>query len=442
VNLSFDIDHIWRPFTQMAHHHAGILPLVKIKKAKGIYLYDEKNRPIIDGNSSWWTCNIGHCHPKVVSAIQYQAERLDHVMFAGFTHEPAQNLTQRLMKLTPPTLEHVFYSDDGSTSVECALKLATQFWHNSGEPQRKSFITLSRAYHGDTVGAMSLGSTDEFHGPFDPLKFKTIQLNLPCYDLPTETHHPDEDAFLENFQKELIKNKETLAGLFLEPLILGAGGMIFYPPRLLSQIVQLAKQHDVLVIFDEVMTGFGRTGKCFSLNHIEEAPDILCLSKGITGGTLPLAATLVSKSIASAFLESGFRHQKTFFHGHSYTANPIACAASTAAIDVLMSENLISPKNELIHMKWLSYFQNSTLPLSNARFLGHIFAITVTLNPKFPEPFSYVMLKLALERGALIRPIGNMVYLMPPLCISEAELDTLFGILDECLNSYFKSFRS
>ena len=432
MNTSFDLNHIWHPFTQMEHHHAGTFPLIPITKAKGGYLYDEKGQAILDGISSWWTCSIGHCHSKVVQAIQQQAQTLDHVMFSGFTHEPAIRLAQKILELTPKKLNKVFFSDDGSTAVECALKMATQYWHNSGQPQRKKFLTLERAYHGDTVGAMSLGATSEFHHVFQHLRFPTLSLPISF----------NESNFLEEFEHIIQQHHHELIGIFLEPLVLGAGGMQMYSAHVLSEMVRITHAHDLLVMFYEVMTGFGRTGKMFALDHLSnDAPDILCLSKGISGGALPLGLTVISEHIEHAFRDSGFNHTKTFFHGHSYTANPICCAAAEAALCVLVEEKLIPHLNALepIFQKWLKHFQTSPLPLRSPRFLGDIFALDVTPNPRISEPFSYAIFKKALQRHALIRPIGHMVYLMPPLCICAQELDTLFSVLDECLQEYFMS---
>lgn len=441
MNIEFDKKHIWHPFTQMAHHRSGALPLVPIRRARGVYLYTDEDQPILDGISSWWTSNIGHCHPRVVRAIEQQAKTLDHVMFAGFTHEPAISLSQKLMELTPQKLSHVFYSDDGSTAVECALKIASQYWHNAGVPTKKKFLTLSGAYHGDTVGAMSLGNAPLFHDVFRHLQFETLTLSLPLSTPPLAGDETQEIRFIEKFKDLIHTHARELAAVCVEPLVLGAAGMQMYSVDVLKQIVQIAQDEHVLVIFDEVMTGFGRTGKMFALNYLpnEIVPDIVCLSKGISGGTLALGATLVSEHIEHLFCESTFSHARTFFHGHSYTANPIACAASSAAISVLSEERLIEHCATLqpTFEKWRAHFARSKLPLHKPRYMGGIFACDITPNHKNPEPFSYVIFKSALRKGALIRPIGVCVYLMPPLCITENELNKLFSVLDECLVEYF-----
>jgi adenosylmethionine-8-amino-7-oxononanoate aminotransferase len=435
----------------MAHVDTGLFPTIPIRSAQGSYLTDTSGRRILDAISSWWTCTVGHCHPKVVQAIQRQAGTLDHVMFAGFTHAPAKALAEELASWVHPQLSQLFFSDDGSTAVEAALKIALQYWHNVGKDSKRLFVTLNHAYHGDTVGAMSLGNSGGFHGPFQGLRFKSLPFTPPDHfwqsgDVLNLEPPTGMEDLLSFFRQLFETNAGQIAALFLEPLVLGAGGMKMMSPALLQAMVRIARSHDCLIIFDEVMTGFGRTGKAFAMDHLnlvqrpENVPDLVCLSKGITGGTLPLGVTLTQQKIYDAFLDTGLDSRKTFFHGHSYTANPIICAAACAALQVLREESLIERTSEFrpIYLETLRELQ-SLSDVHNTRMMGTILAMDVNKNQALSESFSYFIFKKATDQGILLRPIGQMIYLMPPLCTSGPDLSRASNILLDCVSQYGSS---
>ena len=310
----------WHPFTQ----HCLVKPEIKITKGEAAYLYDEAGRKILDAISSWWVNLHGHSHPTIAEAIAKQAKHLEHVIFSGFTHEPAEELSSRLLKIAPPGLSHVFYSDNGSTAVEVALKMAVGYWHNQGFKNKTQLVALDKGYHGDTCGAMSVSARGPFTAMFSSLMFDVKHLPFP--------ENGNEQATIDKFSSLLENSANEIAAFIVEPLVLGAGGMKMYSCDLLRQLYDLCQQYNVLFIADEIMTGFGRTGTMFACEQASITPDLMCISKGITGGFLPLSATLTNEKVYQAFYSKD--RSKTFFHGHSYTANPIACAAANANLDV------------------------------------------------------------------------------------------------------------
>jgi adenosylmethionine-8-amino-7-oxononanoate aminotransferase len=407
---------VWHPFTQ----HALEPAMRRVVETDGAYLIDDGGSRILDAISSWWVITHGHRHPAIMAAIQAACERYDQIIFAEYTHEPAEELAIGLLRIAPPGLAHVFYSDSGSTCVEVALKMALGFFHNSGTPRRRICV-LEHSYHGDTIGTMSAGERGVFNTAYEPMLFGVDRLPFP------QSGHEQET--LDAFQRFCASG--DVAALLIEPLILGAGGMLPYSALVLTELKRIAERHGTLLIADEVMTGWGRTGSIFACDKAGVAPDILCTSKGLTGGALPLAATLCTAEIFEAHLSPDRR--KTFFHSSSYTANPIACAAAVANLAVWENE----PVRERIRA--LEGVQREKLGrfvadprFRNVRQMGTITALDLKVpsagyladvGPKLRAFFR--------ERKLLIRPLGNVIYLMPPYCVTAAELDLAYDAIDE-----------
>jgi len=389
---------------------------VPIVRAEGAYLFDADGRPILDAISSWWVTTHGHAHPEIATAIADQAGRLEQVIFAGFTHEPAAMLAAELVRVLPSGLEKIFFSDDGSTAVEVSVKMALQYWANRGTP-RPLVAALTNAYHGDTFGAMSLSGRGVFTKPFDAHLFEVARLP-----------DPTEGDVVSAFAALIDTRGSELAALVVEPLLLGAGGMRVWEPSALRGLHDLAKAAGVLLIADEVLTGFGRTGPLFASGGAGITPDIVCLSKGLTGGFLPLGVTGCTNEIFEGFL-SGDR-TKTLFHGHSFTANPIACAAARASLALFTEECDVRRREiERVHVSQLDELRN--LPVvRRPRVLGTVAAFDFGqedadyLNPIGPRLGAY-----ALDRGVLLRPLGNTVYILPPYCITASELVRIYEVI-------------
>ena len=411
-----DSYNIWHPFTPLI----GAPHPIEVASAKGVYLYTTEGDKILDAVSSWWVNIHGHGNEKIAEAIYQQVLNLDHIIFAGFTHQPAIQLSENLLKILPDNQVKVFFSDDGSTSVEVGLKLAIQYWYNLGT-RKQRVIALEGAYHGDTFGAMSAGDRNPFNAAFSPFLFDVDFIPLPTKE--------NEDKVLTQFEKYLSSG--DIAAFIFEPLIQGAGGMRTYSPDVLDKLISLAKKNEVICVADEVMTGFGRTGKIFSSDHLSNDPDIFCLSKGITGGTLPLGITACSSEIVSAFQSDDF--EKTFFHGHSYTANPISCAAANASFELLTSiecQNNISRVSER-HHNFIASLKGHP-QLSDSRNLGTICALEIATNNN--SYFSDLRKKIYpyfLERKILLRPLGNVIYILPPYIIEDEELDMIYDHIRE-----------
>jgi len=413
---------VWHPFTQ----HALRPRLPKVVRAEGAYLYTDGGTRFIDAISSWWVTTHGHCHPRIVAAIRSQAEALDQVIFAEFTHEPAERLAARLVDITPPGLNHVFFSDSGSTSVEVALKMALGYWrHNNAGRER--IVVLEHSYHGDTIGAMSVGARGTFTDPYGSVLFEVDRIPFP--------ERGREERTLRAF--DALCRRGNVAALLIEPLLLGAGGMLMYSPDVLARLRDGCTHHGVLFIADEVMTGWGRTGTKFACEQAGVSPDIACYSKGLTGGTMPLAATLCSTDVFAAHYSTDRR--RTFFHSSSYTANPIACAAALANLEVWDDEPVQARIDALaqLHAHRLKRFKDDER-FVNVRQMGTIAAMEVksgdagylaTIGPRLHEHF--------LASHVLLRPLGDTVYVMPPYCVTGEDLDLVYGAIesgvDECL---------
>ena len=423
--------HLWHPFTQ-----EGTDPLpLSIRSAKGVFLETTDGCQILDAISSWWVNIHGHAHPQIAEAIAEQASRLEHVVFAGFSHQPAEELAARLARVVPGQLRHVFFSDDGSTAVEVALKLAVQFWRNTGRAKKCRIVALEHAYHGDTFGAMSVSDDSPFTAAFEPLRVPVLRAHSAyCAHCPVglarSTCHIE---CLKKLERLLADHREEIAAVIVEPLLQGAGGMIVHPKEFLCGMRRLTAAYDVLLIADEVLTGFGRTGRMFACERAGVVPDLMCVAKGLTGGFLPLAATLVTDKVHDAF--TGGDRSRTFFHGHSYTANPIACAAANASLHIFETEPVFERivVIENVHAARLAEFARHPY-VADVRYIGTVAAIELkvpdagylsSLRPRLYEFF--------LNRGVLLRPLGNVVYILPPYVISAEQLNFVYNAIRDSL---------
>jgi adenosylmethionine-8-amino-7-oxononanoate aminotransferase len=415
--LARDQRHIWHPYTQ---HGTDNAPIV-IARAKGASLFDAGGREILDIVSSWWTCTHGHSHPKLNAALAEQASRFEHVMFAGFTHAPAADLATALAGILPGDLNRVFFSDDGSTSVEVALKIAYQYWINRGETRRRGLIAFDGGYHGDTLGAMSVGRGSQFFTPFRDLMCEVTVLPYPATFEGDDAVDEREAGALSALAATLTDRRTGVAALIVEPLLQGAGGMRLCRPSFLKRLVEAAREAGVLIIFDEVATGFGRTGTLFAMEQAEVVPDLVCLSKGLTAGYMPLGATVVREALFEAFLGESF--ERALPHGHSFTANPLACAVGLASLALFGEEKTLEriariSRSHRAFMAELAARSDVTRP----RLIGSILAFDVKEAGAYQSAASRRLCDWYLARGLNIRPLGSTVYLMPPYCITDEEL--------------------
>ena len=428
--LAADRRHVWHPFTQ---HGLGEAPTV-IARAKNASLFDAEGREILDLVSSWWTCTHGHAHPKLNAALAAQAERFEHVMFAGFTHEPAVALAERVTRLLPAGLTRVFYSDDGSTSVEVALKIAYQYWVNLGETQRRLLVAFDGGYHGDTLGAMSLGRGSQMFTAFRDLMFKACVLPFPATFHGDEAVEEREAGALSALEALIRDRRQEIAALIVEPLLQGAGGMRICRPSFLKRLVETAQEAGVLVILDEVATGFGRTGTLFAHEQAGIAPDLICLSKGLTAGYMPLAVTVAREEVFEAFLGDSF--DRALPHGHSFTANPLACAVALASLDLFEEEQTLERIARIAARHWEAMAELAARDdVVRPRVLGSILAFDVKGLGAYQSAESRRIRDWYLAHGLNIRPLGETLYLMPPYCITDDELTRAYAGLVEGLES-------
>lgn len=407
---------VWHPFTQ--HGLNAFIPLVI--RSEGAALYTDDGRRIVDGISSWWVTTHGHNHPRIMKAIADQAGKLDQIIFAGWTHEPAETLARGLVEIMPRPLDYVFYSDSGSTSVEVALKMALGYWTNRAEPRHR-ILVMENSYHGDTIGAMSVGARGVFNRAYAELLFDVGQIPFPAAG--------QEQATLDAL--EAACRTQNPAAFIVEPLIMGAGGMLIYPARILSEMRAICLRFGVLFIADEVMTAWGRTGTMLACEQAGVVPDLLCLSKGLTGGSIPLAVTMATAAIFDAHYSQDRARQ--FFHSSSYTANPIACAAANANLAIWREEPVLDRVANLAQRQTEALYKLAKLPrVSNARQLGTITAFDVEVpTGGYLSDIGPGLLAFFANRDLLLRPLGNTVYVMPPYCIDETDLAALYsGIAD------------
>ncbi len=420
--LSQDQKHVWHPFTQM---QTAPQPLA-IVKAKDATLYTEDGKSYLDCNSSWWVNTHGHGNQYLKQALLEQFDQIDHVIFAGATHPKAVELSRRVLEIMPDNLSRVFFSDDGSTAVEVALKMVFQYWHNLNQPKRR-ILALEGAYHGDTFGAMSVGQRGFFNKPFEHLFFDVDFLPFP---------NPEREKECLELTQKLFASGE-FAGLIIEPLVQGSAGMYMYSAGFMEALFALAKKHGVLIICDEIMTGWGRTGKLFAMDYIASNPDIVCLSKGLTGGVLPLGLTVATENIYEAFLAP--EKTKALLHGHSYTGNPLACAVACANLDLIEKPLFIENINRISaqHRAFAESLQDHP-QLKEVRQLGTIIALEINPDTEESSYFSEIRDKAYayfLENGLLIRPLGNIIFLNPPYCMTNQELDQAYTVIRNFLKT-------
>ena len=414
-----DAKYIWHPFT----HQLNAKPNINIVKGEGVYLIDDNGNKYIDAISSWWVNLHGHCHPYISQKVSEQLVTLEHSIFSDFTHPNAVTLAERLLQHLPNNQSKIFYSDNGSTAVEVALKMTLQYWHNKNE-QKTTFIAFENAYHGDTFGGMSVSARNVFNNAFENLLFNVAHIPLPT---------KENIGQLKETLKTWFSN-HNIAGFIFEPLIQGAAGMLMYEAELLDELVQLAKSENVITIADEVMTGFGRTGQFFANDFLKNKADIICLSKGLTGGYMPLGVTSCAQFIYDAYVTDD--KTKTFFHGHSYTANPTACAAALASLDMLEKEET-QQQIQLINKEHIG-FQNkikSHKKLADVRVLGTIIAFELKTeeHSHYLNTASQGIADWFLQKGIILRPLGNIFYILPPYIITKKELNFIYNCIEEFL---------
>ena len=435
--VRWDREHLWHPFTQMKGFREE--ELLIITRGEGSYLFDQEGNRYLDGVSSLWANLHGHRRPELDQALRSQLEQVAHSTLLGLAHPPAILLARRLAQLAPAGLTRVFFSDDGSTAVEVALKLAFQYWQNLGNREKRRFLKLENGYHGDTLGAVAVGGIPLFHEIYHPLLFDTLSAPAPyCYRCP---YREDcREQCLEELEAQVATHHRELAAVILEPVMQGAAGMIPQPPGYLARVREVTRRHRVLLIADEVAVGFGRTGRMFACQHEQVSPDLMCLAKGITGGYLPLAATLASDEIYRAFLGE-YQEFKTFFHGHTYTGNPLAAAVGLASLDIFEKERLIEalvPKIELLTRLLAGMAGHPHV--GDIRQRGLMVGIELVRDRGSREPWppaqriGHRVILAARRLGAILRPLGDVIVLMPPLSISPAELEDLARITYEAID--------
>ena len=424
--LEEDLRHIWHPCTQMKDHET--LPLVPIKRGKGVYLFDFDDNAYLDGVSSWWVNLFGHCHPYINQKVKEQLDTLEHVIFAGFTHEPIVKLSKRLCALAPQGLEKCFYADNGSSAIEVALKMSFQYHKNKGE-KRPLFVSLENSYHGETIGALAVGDVKLYKQVFEDILLQTIQSPVPK-DQSEEAAYEASRAL----EKIFSENAGKISAFIIEPLVQCAGGMHMYHPSYISQARKLCDAYDIHLIADEIAVGFGRTGKMFACEHAGVSPDFMTLSKGLTGGYLPLSVVLTTQKVYDAFY-CDYSEFKAFLHSHSYTGNPLACAAANATLDIFEQEAILENNQEKIAFmaSCLERFKNAP-NVKSIRQTGMIAAVELK---EYPIDFR-VNLKVfthALKQGVLLRPLGNVVYFMPPYVITCKEMERMMDVAYEAIVS-------
>lgn len=444
--IARDAAALWHPYTQMLTRPAP-LPIVR---AEGVYIYTEDGRRLLDGYSSWWVNIHGHSHPVLNEALAAQAREFEHVVFNSCTHRPAVELAERLLAVAPPGLSRVFYSDNGSTAVEVAMKMAFQYWGNRGKP-RRTFITLHHAYHGDTVGAMSASELSSFTRPFEPMLFQVTRAHAPyCYRCPVglsrdrchvecagagPSEPAPEDAG-QTLEALLERHAGDVVAVLVEPMLQGAGGMIVWPREYLARVRELCDRFETLMIADEVLTGFGRTGTMFACEHAPVSPDIMCLSKALTAGYMPLGATLATEAIYDAFLSRD--RSLTFFHGHSFTANPLACAVALASLNLFRDHPVLAGIGRMEQLLRDGLGPLASLAtVGDVRVIGGVGIVELVSDKATRQAGGYLddigprLVDEFLRRGILLRPLGNVLYVMPPYVITDGELQWLLAQVAE-----------
>lgn len=436
---SLDRQHLWHPYSRHAAMQATAFPVMV--RGQGVYLFDSDGRRYLDAISSWWACNLGHSHPRLIKAMTDQAQCLQHSILGNLSHPGAIELAARLAELFPDRRRRVFFSGDGASAVEAALKIAVQYWHNLGRPERRRFVSLENAYHGDTLGAVSVGYLPEFHAPFQPLLFPVFRAPAPCCGTCTHGLRPAHRLRPDTCAQEclvpiadiLAKHATEIAAVIVEPLCQGAAGMRIYAPACLAKMAALCREHDVLLIVDEIAMGFGRTGRMFAFEHAGIDPDIVCLGKGLAGGYLPMSATIVREALYETFADSKADH--TFYHGHTFAGNPVAAAVALETLRVYAEDRIVERAR-----KAGERLQEAMTPIRglggvrDVRGLGLLAAVELAESKGQSGPArAQRMAAWLLQQGILIRPLGSVVYLMPPLITPDPVLDQLVCQVREAL---------
>lgn len=436
--LDKDRKYVWHPFTQMKDYEQE--DHVLLEKAEGIYVYDADGNRYADTVSSWWVNIHGHGHPRIKSAMERQFAQMDHVMFSGFTHQPGIELAEQLVQITPEGLNKVFYSDNGSTAVEVALKMSFQAWQQSGHPNKTRFVFMENSYHGDTIGAVSVGGVELFHSMYKPLLFQTFKVPSPyIYQWPGEDEEACIRECLQAVEALFEQHHEEIAAFIIEPMVQAAGGMIIYPASYVKGVRELCTRYGIHLIADEVAVGFGRTGKMFACQHASISPDIICLSKGITAGTVPLAATLCTDEIYNAFYDD-YSTMKTFFHGHSFTGNPVTAAVALESLKIFEDEQTMANMQMRIptFQRGLHRFR-SFEHVGDVRQIGYIGAIELVKDRKTKELFPFEerigtkVYKAGLNEGLILRPLGHLIYFWLPLCTTAEQIEEILGKTERVL---------
>ncbi len=416
-----DQKYLWHPLTQHKLHPEHLA----ITKAKACTLWDENGNTYIDGIASWYTCMYGHCNDYIIRKVTEQFQNLDQVVFSGFTHEPAVKMSEDLMDILPENQAKIFFSDNGSTSVDIAIKMALQY-HFNKQQNRKTIICLEDAFHGDTFGAMAVSGLSVYNGPFESFLIDVKRIQVPS-----------KENFKEVFEtfSSYIQSGD-IAGFIFEPLVQGAAAMKMYDPKHLDSLIEYAQKHDVVCIADEVMTGFGKTGKYFASDYLMNKPDIMCLSKSLTGGLVPMALTTCSIDIYNAFYDDDI--SKGLFHGHTYSANPTACTAVSAGIDLLTSNSIQADSKRITqkHLEFENHISKHTL-VKSTRVLGVIFALDMNIEMDRYGKIRYQIFDFFMNKGVFLRPLGNTIYILPPFVITNEELEIIYKAIEDCLNQDF-----
>ncbi|GHH97568.1 adenosylmethionine--8-amino-7-oxononanoate transaminase [Neobacillus kokaensis] len=440
-----DLAHVWHPCSQMKDYED--FPPIVIKSGKGIYLYDENGKQYIDAVSSWWVNLFGHANERISSALSQQAFQLEHAIFANFTHEPGILLAEKLAAITPDGLTKVFFADNGSSAIEVALKMSFQYHAQKNKPNKKRFLALTDAYHGETLGALSVGGVGLYNEVFQPLLLDTVRAQGPdCFRCPFNEKPESCKTPCISFVKEKLKqHHEEISAIIIEPLIQAAAGMKMYPPSYLENLKELCLKYDVHLIADEVAVGFGRTGTMFACEQAGITPDFICLSKGLTGGYLPMSVVLTTDEVYQAFYDD-YETMKAFLHSHSYTGNPLACRVALEVLQIFEDEQYMEVIQEKsAYMREIASKTFSRLPyVGEYRQTGMVGAIELVKDKVTKEPFpseervGYQIYQIALEKGLLLRPLGNILYFMPPYVITKEEIKAMIDLTNEAFQQYFK----
>lgn len=440
-----DLKHIWHPCSQMKDYEN--FPPIVIKKGNGAYLEDINGKKYLDAVSSWWVNLFGHSHKRINDALYRQANKLEHVIFANFSHEPAIELSERIVSLLPENLNKVFFGDNGSSAVEIALKLSFQYHQQTGKTKKTRFVALTDAYHGETIGALSVGGVDLYNKIYKPLLLDVIRSTGPdCYRCKFNKRRDSCNAECFSFiEEDVSKNHEEISAIIVEPLVQCAAGMKIYPPIYLKKLRKLCDKYNINFIADEIAVGFGRTGKMFACEHAGIAPDIICLSKGLTAGYMPLSLVVMTDEIYNAFYDD-YSKMKAFLHSHSYSGNPLGCAVAIESLNIFEDEKILDKNTKKqTYLKELAEKELLDIPqVGEYRQIGMIGAIELVKDKKTKEPFDslkrvgYNIYKKALEKGVLLRPLGNIIYFMPPYIIENEDIDFMVKVCKDSINQYFK----